>query len=122
MGVADVQTIDPKKARRLIGRSEAQAIDLRGDDAWRESHVPGAIHSPPDELDAHADELEGGTPVVLVADDDDVAREAAEALQSRDLEVALLDGGMKAWLGEGFQAEPSDDPDEDAPIEPDAAR
>lgn len=120
--MADLQKIDPKEARRLIGRGDAQAVDLRDDDAWRESHVAGAIHSPPGELDSDAGELEGGTQVVLVADDDDVAREAAEALQGRDLEVALLDGGMKAWLGEGFQAEPSDDPDEDAPIEPDAAR
>lgn len=117
-----MQKIDPAKARVLIASGEAQALDLRGEDAWRESHVPGAVHSAPEEVGSHADELKRGSAVVVVADDEDAARKAAEALRDEQLDVALLDGGMKAWSREKLKTEPSVDPADDAPIEPDAAR
>ena len=117
-----MKTIDPDRARQLVARGEAQALDLRGEEAWRESHVPGAVHAAPDDVESHADELQRGGAVVVIAEDEDSGRKAAEALRGRDIEVAVLDGGMDAWSDEDFKTEPSADPDGDAPVEPDAAR
>lgn len=122
MAKSSVETIDSKEARRLIASGEAQALDVRDDEAWRESHVPGAVHADPDDVESHADELQRGRAVVVIADDDDGGRRAAEALQGHDLEVSVLKGGMKSWESEDFKTEPSQDPDEDSPVEPDAAR
>jgi rhodanese-related sulfurtransferase len=118
----NVKTIDPERARKLVASGEAQALDLRGDEAWRESHVPGAVHADPDDVESHADELKRGGAVVVIAEDEDSGRKAAQALSGHDLDVAVLDGGMDAWDDEDFKTEPSSDPDEDAPVEPDAAR
>jgi len=122
MGQSSVKTIDPERARQLVASGEAQALDLRGEEAWRESHVPGAVHADADDVESHADELERGRAVVVIAADEDSGRKAAEALSGRDLDVAVLEGGMDAWNDEDFKTEPSGDPDEDAPVEPDAAR
>ena len=118
----NVKTIDPEQARRMVASGEAQALDLRGDDAWRESHVPGAVRAEANDVESHADELDRGGAVVVIAEDEDSGRKAAEALSGRDLDVAVLEGGMDAWSDEDFKTEPSVDPDEDAPVEPDAAR
>lgn len=117
-----MKTIDPERARQLVATGEAQALDLRGEDAWRESHVPGAVHADPDDVTSHADELGRGGAVVVIAEDEDSGRKAAEALRGRDLDVAVLAGGMDAWSDEDLKTEPSADPDDDAPVEPDAAR
>ena len=122
MEESSVDKIDPERARKLIASGEAQALDVRGEDAWRESHVPGAVHADAGDVESHVDELQRGRGVVIVADDDDSGRRVAEALRGHDLEVSVLKGGMDSWEDEDFKSEPSQDPDEDSPVEPDAAR
>jgi rhodanese-related sulfurtransferase len=113
------ERIDIDQARQEIARGDAQAVDVRDDDAWNEGHPPGAVHIPKDKLDSDTDELESGTRVAVFAEDDDAAADAAGALRDRGFDAVAVKGGMDAWTKEDFNVQPSPDPDEDAEIEPD---
>jgi rhodanese-related sulfurtransferase len=121
MGDKDVERIGVEQAREEIAGGDAQAVDVRDDDAWNDGHPPGAIHIPRDRLESDTDELDSDGRVAVFADDDDAAAEAASLLRERGFEAVAVKGGMDAWKSEGFNLQPSPDPDEDAEIEPDSS-
>jgi rhodanese-related sulfurtransferase len=36
------ETTSPEQARQMLGSNEASAIDIRGDEQWRDGRLPGA--------------------------------------------------------------------------------
>jgi rhodanese-related sulfurtransferase len=50
--MADAPSTDAEEARRQIASVEAKALDLRPQEEWQESHLPGALHIPADELES----------------------------------------------------------------------
>jgi len=54
------QRITPEEVKRRIDSGEAVVLlDTRSDEAWRASdaQIPGSIRVPPDEAEAHFDEI-----------------------------------------------------------------
>ena len=117
MGDKDVERISIEQAREEIAGGDAQAVDVRDDDAWNDGHPHGAIHIPRDRLESGTDELNSEGRVAVFAEDDDAAADAAGVLRERGFEAVAVKGGMDAWKSEGFSLQPSPDPDEDAEIE-----
>ena len=90
-----------KEARRLIGTGKAKALDLRGEDEWQDSHLPGALHVPSAELGSRIEELSEHKRQILVGADDEVEREIEE-LNAQGHEATALEGGMNSWESEDF--------------------
>ena len=100
--------IEVEEARRQIAGGDAQALDVRDEDAWRDAHIPGAVKS--------VDELAEGQAVVIVADGDP-SDEVTSALDERGIEAKLLEGGMSSWKDADFTLQPTDDVDESEEVE-----
>jgi rhodanese-related sulfurtransferase len=58
--------IDVQEARRLVASGEAKALDLRPEEEWQDSHLPGALHIPSAELGSRLEELSEHGRLVLV--------------------------------------------------------
>jgi rhodanese-related sulfurtransferase len=100
--------MSPNEASSLCGRANVVIADTRGESAFAEGHVAGAVHLPCDAggktaVDALAHFSHAQTIVVYGASTDD-ARAVAESLQRRhpDVKVAVLDGGFAAWSSAGL--------------------
>ena len=106
-----LERIDVEAARRQIAGGEAQALDVRDEEAWRDAHIPGALKS--------VDELDEGKQVVIVADGDP-PDDVASALDEKGLEARILEGGMDSWKDADFTLQPSEDVDESEELEEDA--
>ena len=93
---------EPTEAVRLMNAG-AQLIDVRGHDAFRAGHIVNARHVPLDELDAKADKLDKGKPVLLYCDTGASSGRGAEALVRAGFgEVWNLKGGLTAWKRENL--------------------
>ena len=91
--------------RRRQQSGEVQLIiDVRGQDEFDGplGHIPGAINVPLAALAERTAQLaQTGLPIVLVCLTDKRSSQAAAALAAAGVrEVAVLQGGMRAWRGE----------------------
>ena len=92
--------------KRSLEAGSCAVFDLGSSMNFRKSHIPGSRWSIRTRL--AADARAAGKPVVLVAEDADVARLAATELLDAGIgEVKLLDGGLAAWTKAGYGTEAS---------------
>jgi len=85
-----------------VAGGDFQIIDMRASGAFRDGHIEGADWATRAHIAAAL--TESGANVVLVGDDRDAARLAAEDLRAAGAgAVAWLAGGMPAWAEEGFE-------------------
>jgi rhodanese-related sulfurtransferase len=80
-------------------------VDSRGGDAWRQGHVPGAVHLPTAQIDARAAALvPAGTPVVTYCwgPGCNGATKAALVFAALGYEVREMLGGYEYWVREGL--------------------
>ncbi|WP_245797737.1 rhodanese-like domain-containing protein [Mangrovactinospora gilvigrisea] len=84
------------------GTVDFTLVDTRGDAAWQQAHIDGAVHIPSAEL-AAAD-LDPSRPVVVHCwgPGCDGAAKAALALALRGFRVKEMVGGIEYWIREGF--------------------
>ncbi len=79
-------------------------IDVRGDAAWQQGHVPFAVHLPRGDLAARAGELDAGIPIVVhcwgPACNGGV--KAALELSALGFRVKEMLGGFEYWAREGL--------------------
>lgn len=83
-------------------------IDSRGDEAWAQGHVPGAVHLPTAEIPARAANLlNPAVPVITYCwgPGCDGATRAALALARLGYQVKEMIGGIEYWIREGFPVE-----------------
>jgi rhodanese-related sulfurtransferase len=93
-------------------------VDGRAQSAYRQAHIPGALHIPFTDLAARSDELDADELVVLYTwfQREVEGLDAALALYRIGFsQVAVLDGGIQAWdqdghamEGPGWTPEPDD--------------
>jgi rhodanese-related sulfurtransferase len=83
-------------------------VDSRGLVAWRQGHVPGAVHLPTAEIPTRAGALlDPGVPVVTYCwgPGCNGATRAALALAQLGYRVKEMLGGIEYWIREGFAVE-----------------
>ena len=86
-------------------------VDSRGDAAWDQGHVPGAVHLPTADIPARAAGLlDPAAPVVTYCwgPGCDGATRAALALAQLGYQVKEMIGGIEYWIREGFAVETAD--------------
>ena len=112
-GSIRMREVSAKDAARQVAADTATLIDLRPSGTFRQGHVQGSVWSiRPLIAEAVADTAK---PVILIADDPNLARLAALDLHEAGIgDVALLTGGVSAWTTGGYAlskatATPSDD-------------
>ncbi|HEU5222626.1 MAG TPA: rhodanese-like domain-containing protein [Candidatus Lumbricidophila sp.] len=81
-------------------------VDVRGDAAWAQGHVPGAIHLPYREIATRAAELiPAGTPVVVYCWSPGCNAGVKGGIEFAKLgyPVKEMIGGFEYWVREGFR-------------------
>jgi rhodanese-related sulfurtransferase len=83
-------------------------VDVRGEDAWAQGRIPGAVHMPYREIAERASgEIAAGTPIVVYCWSPGCNAGAKGALEFARLgyRVKEMIGGYEYWLREGQPAE-----------------
>ena len=112
--VPAVVTISAADVKRVFDTGGVTVFDLGQSMNFRKAHIPGSRWSIRSRLAAAALPVNGT--IVLVAEEDDVARLAAVDLSEAGIgDVRVLAGGLAAWTGSGFavEASPGVPPDEE---------
>lgn len=95
--------IDAQMLSSLLEQGQRlKLIDVRSAAEFETAHIAGSYNVPVDLLPEHRAELLDvlRSPVVLVCQSGNRARQAEQLLREAQLEhVHVLDGGMNAWLG-----------------------
>ncbi len=117
----DLDLVDPgdaleliegrKKLLGLAGTETGAWVDPRGARAYREGHIPGAVHLPFQELTAQQQRLRGYD--VLIVYGTSVKDDLADGMSKKLLalgfkDVRTLRGGLRAWTRAGFELETGD--------------
>ncbi len=106
-------TISAADLKNALDAGTCAVFDVGGSMRFRKSHIPGSRWSIRTRLAADARETK--KPIVLVAEEADVARLAATDLLDAGIkDVKLLDGGFAAWTKAGYATEASPDSPADA--------
>ncbi|HEX2342162.1 MAG TPA: rhodanese-like domain-containing protein [Vicinamibacterales bacterium] len=104
-GLPGLEALPAGRVRDLLTHGHV-LVDLRDQIAFGAGHVPGAfgIGAGPGLSTWASWVVPYDTPIVLLADDAAVVREAIRSLVRVGLDqvVGYLDGGMPAWTGAGF--------------------
>ena len=99
--------VDVPGLANQIRSGEVRVLDVRDDDEWEESHVPGSLHIPFHELrDGVPAELEnGGKPLAIVCSAGNRSSIAASLLKRAGLESVehVADGGVEDLRNEGIE-------------------
>ena len=101
------QSLTVAEATGLVADG-ASLIDVRTDQEWDVSRIPGATHIRLEELAARAAELDPDDELVIYCRTDNRSQMAAEALAGAGYNARFLAGGIKAWAEAGQELEPSD--------------
>lgn len=83
-------------------------VDSRGEEAWAQGHVPGALHLPTAEIPEHAATLlDAAVPVITYCwgPGCDGATRAALNFARVGYHVKEMIGGIEYWIREGFPVE-----------------
>ena len=80
---------------------DATILDVREPDEWEAGHAPGAVHIPLGDLPARVAELPEGAPLPVVCRSGGRSGRAVQWLQQQGVDVANLEGGMRAWHAAG---------------------
>ncbi|TMS00597.1 rhodanese-like domain-containing protein [Nonomuraea basaltis] len=97
--------IDPTSARSLIAADPyVLVVDVRTPAEFESAHIDGAVNLPLDQVDAHLRRIvtSAGGRMLLICQSGNRAERARTALAGAGLaDVAVLDGGMNAWIAAG---------------------
>ena len=106
-----VGTVAAVGAADQLAAGTAVIIDVRQVDEWDHGHIAGSVHTPRGLLEfiadptspRHNDELDPTRRTIVVCASGARAALAAATLKSMGYEdVAVLDGGLKAWMDAGL--------------------
>ena len=108
---ARVGTVTPTEAAASLHADDAVALDVREPEEWQHGHIEGAIRAPRGLLEfladpaspRHDEALDPARRVIMVCHSGTRAALAGNTLQTLGYtDVALLEGGMEAWLAAGL--------------------
>ena len=105
---AEIDEVDPVRARELIESGDPLIVDVREQDEWDEGHVPGAIHIPRGHLESRieAAATDRSQSILLYCSAGNRSAFAAKTLQELGYdEPVSLAGGFTDWKRNGFPVE-----------------
>ena len=110
----DLEPVGMEELLERMRKGEAEAIDVRPEEEYREGHIAGARSVPVDELAARAGELPSDVEVVAYCRGPYcvLSDEAVETLREHGIEARRLEEGYPDWRAEGY---PVDNPRSEAP-------
>jgi rhodanese-related sulfurtransferase len=101
-----------EEARDLYKGGHVFFLDARDSWSYKEGHLPGAVHCPPDEIDRHlasiVPRLTDSTTFVTYCDGVEchLGAELAASLKKRGInDVRVLSNGWRLWLNAGYPVE-----------------
>lgn len=104
----DIETISAIDLKQALAQDECTVLDLNESLRFRKAHIPGARWSIRPRIVETARDARGT--IVLVADDERVARAAAvDLFEAHIRNVKLLPGGVAGWTAGGFRTASSSD-------------
>jgi rhodanese-related sulfurtransferase len=77
-------------------------VDVRSSSEFASGHIPGAVNIPMDQIEGRLGDLGENLPIVLICQAGTRARMTAELLRPCDRQIAVLEGGTKAWIAAGL--------------------
>lgn len=84
-------------------RSGAFILDVRTSEEWGQSHIPGSLSIPLDQLSGRLSEVPRDRDVVVVCRTGSKSLEGLKILQGAGFtRVASMTGGMAAWQAAGY--------------------
>jgi cysteine synthase/rhodanese-related sulfurtransferase len=89
----------------LQGTEKPLVIDIRAAEMFAESHIPGAVNIPQDELSLRGDELpdDRDAPIVTVCNIGKFSKHATLYLKSKGYrDVVSTKGGLNEWVRKGY--------------------
>ncbi len=92
--------INTTEATQLYNRDAAVFVDIRNENAFQKSHLPGAINIPLEHIDKHQDRLKRFTDrsIIVYCDTGQRTLKAVQALQAQGWsDVQQLRGGLNGW-------------------------
>jgi rhodanese-related sulfurtransferase len=96
------RTITVSDLAQVDQRANSQVIDVRSNTEFRAGHIPGAINIPMDEIESRMLDLDRDRPIVLICQAGQRARIVAGMLAPCRKDLAVLQGGTKAWQSAGL--------------------
>jgi rhodanese-related sulfurtransferase len=100
-------SVNAPELKRILLKGGSTVIDVGSSMRFRKAHIAGSQWSIRSRI---ADTACSSQTVVLVADEDDVARVAAiDLFEAGVKDVKLLEGGLEAWTAAGYTTEASED-------------
>jgi len=98
--------IDEVKAK-LDAKEDFILIDVRGDVAWEEAHIPRAISVPHDTLEDNLGKLDKSKLIVAYCGSYEcpLSKRVATKLEELGYNVQAYEGGMKEWREAGNPTE-----------------
>jgi rhodanese-related sulfurtransferase len=77
-------------------------VDVRSSSEFASGHIPAAVNIPMDQIEGRLGDLGENLPIVLICQAGTRARMTAELLRPCGREIAVLEGGTKAWIAAGL--------------------
>lgn len=102
----DVPSVDPREASELMSEG-AMMIDIREQNEWDQSRIPGTVLKPMSTINDWWQELPRDTTVILQCRTGSRSAQATHALinQAGFDNVLNLTGGIVAWAQDGLDVE-----------------
>ena len=88
------------------GKEPLTILDVRAKSEWDVSHIEGAVHVPVQATRARHGEIDRETTIALMCKSGARASTAGSILQQKGFtDLAVVAGGMTAWVAAGFAPE-----------------
>jgi thioredoxin len=103
----DPAEVSPAELAQLLAARRVVVVDIRDASAYARYRIPTAIHVPAGDAEKRAKELAptDGRVRVLYARSTDEAKDLADKLRGRGVDVAFLAGGFLHWEADGLEVE-----------------
>jgi thioredoxin 1 len=104
---AAADEITPKDMQLLLKQGQVAPVDVREPAAFARYRIPGAANIPKDQVLTRTEELvpSDGRLRVLYGRTTEDAKELAEKVRERGIDVAFLAGGFLHWEADGGEVE-----------------
>jgi glyoxylase-like metal-dependent hydrolase (beta-lactamase superfamily II) len=106
--VAQIERVDVHGLHQMtLGDGDVQILDVREDDEWRSSHIPGSMHVPYHDIHSLPDGVDPGRPVAAMCASGQRAAVAASLVSRYGAERVLhvVGGGVGTWERAGHPIE-----------------